>query len=79
MTNKITIGVVALARPTFDVPYAEQVATTAWETLQGLDGNIAGSKDLLFDASAVESAISSLRKQLQGQVHSLSPRPAVPR
>ena len=63
MTNKLTIGIVALARPTFDVPYAEQVATSAWETLQGLDVNIAGSKDLLFDAPAVESAISTLQRQ----------------
>jgi L-fucose isomerase-like protein len=63
MISKLTIGVVALARPTFDVPYAEQVATTAWETLQGLDVNLAGSKDLLFDAAAVESAISALQKQ----------------
>ena len=53
----------ALARSTFDVPYAEQVANTAWQTLQGLDVNLAGSKDLLFDASAVESAISALQKQ----------------
>ncbi|MEX1349581.1 MAG: L-fucose/L-arabinose isomerase family protein [Desulfobacterales bacterium] len=63
MIDKLTIGVVALARPTFDVPYAEQVAATAWETLQGLDVNIAGSKDLLFDAPAVECAISVLQKQ----------------
>mgnify|MGYP000588525176 CR=1 FL=1 len=63
MIKKPTIGVVALARPTFDVPYAEQVATTAWETLQGIDANIVGSKDLLFDAPAVESAISVLQKQ----------------
>ena len=63
MTNKLTIGVVALARPTFDVPYAKQVVTSAWETLQGLVVNIAGSKDLLFDAPAVESVISVLQKQ----------------
>jgi len=63
MISKLTIGVVALARSTFDVPYAEQMANTAWETLQDLDVNLAGSKDLLFDAPAVESAISKLQKQ----------------
>ena len=63
MPDKLTIGVVALARSTFDVPYAEQVARTAWETLQDLDVNLAGSKDLLFDAPAVESAISVLQNQ----------------
>jgi L-fucose isomerase-like protein len=63
MIDKLTIGVVALARSTFDVPYAEQVANTAWETLQDLDVKLAGSKDLLFDAPAVESAISALQNQ----------------
>ena len=63
MTGKLTIGVMALARSTFDVPYAEHVANAAWQTLQGLDVNLAGSKDLLFDAPAVETAISALQKQ----------------
>ena len=63
MRGKLTIGVVALARSTFDVPYAEQVARTAWETLQDLDVNLVGSKDLLFDAPAVESAITVLQNQ----------------
>ena len=63
MPGKLTIGVVALARSTFDVPYAEQVASTAWGTLQDLDVNLAGSKDLLFDAPAVESVITALQDQ----------------
>ena len=63
MRGKLTIGVVALARSTFDVPYAEQVANTAWETLQDLDVNLSGSKDLLFDAPAVDAAIAGLQNQ----------------
>lgn len=63
MNDKFTIGVVALARSTFDVPYAKQVANTAWETLQDLNVNLVGSRDLLFDAPAVETAISELQNQ----------------
>lgn len=51
------IGVLALARPTFDVPYAEQVAAAAMETLSGLDAELLGSADLLFDAETTERAL----------------------
>jgi L-fucose isomerase-like protein len=51
------IGVLALARPTFDVPYAEQVAATAMETLAGLDADLLGGADLLFDAETTERAL----------------------
>ena len=55
--TKPRIGVLALARPTFDVPYAEQVAAAAMETLGGLDAEVLGSADLLFDAQTTESAL----------------------
>jgi L-fucose isomerase-like protein len=51
------IGVLALARPTFDVPYAERVAATAMETLAGLDADLLGGADLLFDAETTERAL----------------------
>ncbi len=51
------IGLLALARPTFDVPYAEEVATAALETLSGLDAELVGSVDLLFDAESTELAL----------------------
>jgi L-fucose isomerase-like protein len=61
--EKLKIGVVALARPTFDVPYAEEVVAGAWKTLNSFDVDLVGSSDLLFDAPAVESAISLLQNQ----------------
>jgi L-fucose isomerase-like protein len=61
--DKLTIGVVALARSTFDVPYAEEVAERAWERLQTLGANLVGSQELLFDAPAVESAMADLEDQ----------------
>jgi L-fucose isomerase-like protein len=51
------LGVLALARPTFDVPYAEQVAATAFATLASLDAELIGSADLLFDAASTEAAL----------------------
>ncbi len=51
------IGVLALARPTFDVPYAEEVAGAAMETLSALDADLIGNADLLFDAEATEVAL----------------------
>jgi L-fucose isomerase-like protein len=61
MTARKTIGVVPLARNTFDVPLAEQVAGEALATLEGLDADIVGPKDLLFDADATRAAIEDLR------------------
>ncbi len=51
------IGALALARPTFDVPYAEEVAAAAMTTLAGLDAEIIGDETLLFDAEATEIAL----------------------
>jgi len=55
--SKPRIGVLALARPTFDVPYAEDVAGAALQTLSDLDAELIGSADLLFDAAATELAL----------------------
>ncbi len=52
------VGVLALARPTFDVAFAEEVAAAALNALEGLDAEIIGNADLLFDAAATENALS---------------------
>ncbi|HYD98716.1 MAG TPA: fucose isomerase, partial [Alphaproteobacteria bacterium] len=57
---KPRIGVVALARPTFDVPYAEEFARKAFATLDALPVELVGSRELLFDAAAVGNAIPAL-------------------
>ena len=36
------VGVVALARPTFDVPLAEATAASAWSALEGAGVELAG-------------------------------------
>ena len=57
------IGVVALGRPTFDVPYAEEILAKAWETLQNVDADLIGKPELLFDADAVLNALPELKAQ----------------
>ena len=43
------IGVMPLARATFDVAHAEETASLAFGTLDALGAEIAGSRSLLFD------------------------------
>jgi L-fucose isomerase-like protein len=55
------IGFVAIARPTFDVEYAQQVATAAREVLASLsDIEVVGSSRLALDADSLEAALTPL-------------------
>ncbi|MCJ7753814.1 MAG: hypothetical protein MUP13_04570, partial [Thermoanaerobaculales bacterium] len=56
------IGVLALARPTFDVPYAVEVAAAAMVTLQDLDAELLGNGELLFDAETTERALGQFER-----------------
>lgn len=60
---KPRIGVLAVGRDTFDVPYAEEVLEKAWQALTGLDVEIVGEKHILFDAHQARAALSSLKSQ----------------
>src|SRR5919112_19561 len=57
------IVVLALARPTFDVPFAEQVAAKAFAALDRSGHALVGSRELLFDAAAAERAMAALKGQ----------------
>ena len=56
-------GVMALARPTFDVAYAEQVAEQAFCTIEAAGVVLIGERKLLFDATAAMGARHQLAKQ----------------
>ena len=58
--EKLCVGVLPLARSTFDVPFAKQVCSDAWELMNSMPVNWVGSSELLFDAEAVEKQILSL-------------------
>jgi len=57
------IGVLAVGRETFDVPYAEEVLTSTWQTLETLDADLFGAQSLLFDAAEVIPALKELQAQ----------------
>lgn len=53
-------GVAALARPTFDVPYAEQMKERAFAALARAGIAAVGPRTLLFDRAAAESALREI-------------------
>ena len=53
----LRVGVLPLARPTFDVPYAEQMCANAWKVMEQIPVEWVGSNKLLFDAKSVESQL----------------------
>ena len=55
------IGHVVIARPQFDTAYADELLQRAWPVLDGLDAELVGSRDPMFDAAAVDAAIPALR------------------
>jgi len=54
-------GVAALARPTFDVPFAEEMKERAFAALAAAGIEAVGPRELLFDRAAAERAIAEIR------------------
>jgi len=54
-------GVAALARPTFDVPFAQDMKERAFAALAAAGIETVGSRELLFDRAAAERAIADIR------------------
>ena len=59
----LRVGVLSLARPTFDVPFAEEVCADAWKLMEQIPVDWVGSDVLLFDAESVESQLTKLKKK----------------
>jgi len=55
------IGVIALARPTFDVAYAEEAAANAFDVIAEVAPGFVGSTELLFDAEATARTIDEIQ------------------
>lgn len=61
MTHPLTVALVSIARPTFDVPLAQSVADTVRAQLIGAGYQIVGSgADLIMDAAAVDQSLTAL-------------------
>ncbi len=54
-------GVAALARPTFDVPFAESMKDRAFAALADAGIEAVGPRELLFDRAAAEAAVTAIR------------------
>jgi L-fucose isomerase-like protein len=59
MTQRV--GVIAIARPTFDVGLAKEMTEAAFRLLSQLDLEIVGTGDLLLDSEATGRAVDALR------------------
>jgi L-fucose isomerase-like protein len=53
-------GVAALARPTFDVPFAEEMKNRAFAALEAAGIRTVGPRELLFDREAAERAVGAI-------------------
>lgn len=62
MTNKAKVGVLALGRNTFDVPYAQEMLTQAWQALSDMDIALVGEPMLQFDAASALQALPALKQ-----------------
>ncbi len=56
----LTYGVAALARPTFDVPFAEQMMQRAFAAMEAAGIQTVGPRTLLFDRAAAEAALAEI-------------------
>jgi L-fucose isomerase-like protein len=63
MSSRPVIGVMALARATFDVAHAEETASRAFTTLDAVGAEIAGPRSLLFDEDAARRALEELKQK----------------
>jgi hypothetical protein len=57
------IGILPLARPTFDVPFAEETLARALVALEAGGHMLVGGRGLLFDAAATEAALATFAGQ----------------
>jgi hypothetical protein len=57
----LRFGVAALARPTFDVPFAEDMKNRAFAALEAAGIEAVGPRELLFDRAAAERAVEEIR------------------
>lgn len=67
MTTQLTVALVAIARPTFDVPLAQSVADAAIAQIERAGLKVVGSSTLIMDA---ESA-AAVQHELRGTSHDL--------
>ncbi|MBX3577178.1 MAG: hypothetical protein KF723_08210 [Rhizobiaceae bacterium] len=61
--SALSVGVLPLGRPTFDVPYAEERLAAMLATLERSGAQLHGPRTLLFDAAATRAAMAALKRR----------------
>lgn len=56
----LVYGVAALGRPTFDVPFAEDMMAKAFAAIEAAGIRAVGPRNLLYDAAAAEDAVAAI-------------------
>ena len=59
----LRIGLIPLARATFDVPFAQETADRAFAALEAAGFELVGARGLLFDAPAADAAMQRLSSE----------------
>lgn len=62
MKNRAKVGVLALGRTTFDVPYAQEMLAQAWLALSNMDIELVGEPVLQFDTESALQALPALKQ-----------------
>jgi len=65
MMIPLTVGFIAIARPTFDVELAQQMTDQALEALRAANFQVVGDRRLVMDADLARSASAQLQQQTQ--------------
>ena len=68
MKHKPPVAILPLARPTFDVAYAEEKLGEMLAALDRTGRRIVGPRTLLFDAAATRAAVASIADEAPAQV-----------
>ncbi len=67
-SETLTIGVLPLGRPTFDVPFAEEMLSGMWRDLEASGHTLVGAPTLLMDAAAAEAAMADIKVQMPDRI-----------
>lgn len=59
--SQARIALLPLGRPTFDVPFAEDMLQQCLDTLSRLDAELIGARELLFDADSARQALDQIK------------------
>lgn len=64
----LSVGVLALGRPTFDVPFAQDMLAGMWRDLDRTGHTLIGPRMLLMDAASTQAAIADIKARAPDRI-----------